>query len=672
MPPQIEGSNDAAERRQYARHQVKSLAYLDIGPDNGGIVLNISESGLAVHAVSVLPPEPVLGLRIQLPKSSKRLETQAKVAWTSGTRKEAGVEFIDLPEDARLEIREWLLLENVVETTFVSEALPPEPAPTRRAARTDKWTNLVGELTSPPPAADPIENGPRSASHPIAFARPAHTESPIAPPPAEMVPNPPTIAASGKSSEGDTNEGIETAESPENNSTEWHAESDANAEWKLESRFSPPDLTETYDPLSRRSGTELSLPSDTLLNTPQHPIAIVPNRSEKSGAANGARNPRDSAAGAPPEDEFLKKARSLFGPRREPRTEPEIAELPAIVEPAPEPEPSNPTEEMLAGAEASAATPADLDATPTQPSEATVLQIPAPGASVFTKPMDPRGGQRKPQLDARTTSRGLDFRSTMGIVALCVVVAVVCVGLGIAVGRRVAKNSSNLSGSATGVSSVPGTAETASNAGATSSEAAGSGGNNRSASRGESTARRQSPHTTPPARPRTSSGAPASSSDAALNETGSAEASQPEAENSAASAPTSAAGSNGVSVTPATALTAPASVTPDARGAAPPPSEAAPRTSPPADRLVPAHLIYRVEPFYPRDAVQQRVEGTVKIHAVVAQDGHVKNLKVVGGPPSLTSAALDAAQYWRYIPALRNGEPVESEEDINIEFHLLH
>jgi TonB family protein len=79
-----------------------------------------------------------------------------------------------------------------------------------------------------------------------------------------------------------------------------------------------------------------------------------------------------------------------------------------------------------------------------------------------------------------------------------------------------------------------------------------------------------------------------------------------------------------------------------------------------------------VEPFYPRDAVQQRVEGTVKIHAVVAQDGHVKNLKVVGGPPSLTSAALDAAQYWRYIPALRNGEPVESEEDINIEFHLLH
>jgi len=85
---------------------------------------------------------------------------------------------------------------------------------------------------------------------------------------------------------------------------------------------------------------------------------------------------------------------------------------------------------------------------------------------------------------------------------------------------------------------------------------------------------------------------------------------------------------------------------------------------------VPSHLVYRVEPFYPRDAMQQRVEGTVKIHLTVAQDGSVKNLRVVSGPPLLTAAALDAAQYWRYIPALHNGKPVETEEDILLEFHL--
>jgi periplasmic protein TonB len=81
-------------------------------------------------------------------------------------------------------------------------------------------------------------------------------------------------------------------------------------------------------------------------------------------------------------------------------------------------------------------------------------------------------------------------------------------------------------------------------------------------------------------------------------------------------------------------------------------------------------LIYSYYPVYPRDALQQGVEGTVVIHATVGQDGRVKNLRVVSGPALLTSAALDAAQYWRYIPALRNGEPYETEQDISIDFHL--
>jgi periplasmic protein TonB len=99
---------------------------------------------------------------------------------------------------------------------------------------------------------------------------------------------------------------------------------------------------------------------------------------------------------------------------------------------------------------------------------------------------------------------------------------------------------------------------------------------------------------------------------------------------------------------------------------------AAPPMQPPSDRLVAAHLIYRMEPFYPKEALQQRMEGIVKIHATVGRDGKVKNLTVVSGPASLTSAALDAAQYWRYVPALRNGQPVETDEDISIEFHLPH
>jgi protein TonB len=128
---------------------------------------------------------------------------------------------------------------------------------------------------------------------------------------------------------------------------------------------------------------------------------------------------------------------------------------------------------------------------------------------------------------------------------------------------------------------------------------------------------------------------------------------------------------NGASVTPLPAAPISAAA-PDIHATVIPNSTAAPRTQPPADRLVAAHLIYRVEPFYPKEALQQRVEGTVKIHATIGQDGRVKNLRVISGPASLTSAALSAAQYWRYVPAIRNGEPIETDEDISIEFHLLH
>jgi TonB family protein len=140
--------------------------------------------------------------------------------------------------------------------------------------------------------------------------------------------------------------------------------------------------------------------------------------------------------------------------------------------------------------------------------------------------------------------------------------------------------------------------------------------------------------------------------------------------NSETSSATNANG-NGISVTPPPA--APMNATaPAIHATVIPNSTAAPRTQPPADRLVAAHLIYRVEPFYPKEALQQRAEGTVKIRATVGQDGRVKNLRVISGPASLTSAALSAAQYWRYVPALRNGEPIETDEDISIDFHLLH
>jgi hypothetical protein len=41
------------ERRRFVRQRVRSLAYFDVGPDNGGLVLNLSENGLALQAANL-------------------------------------------------------------------------------------------------------------------------------------------------------------------------------------------------------------------------------------------------------------------------------------------------------------------------------------------------------------------------------------------------------------------------------------------------------------------------------------------------------------------------------------------------------------------------------------------------------------------------------------------
>jgi TonB family protein len=82
-------------------------------------------------------------------------------------------------------------------------------------------------------------------------------------------------------------------------------------------------------------------------------------------------------------------------------------------------------------------------------------------------------------------------------------------------------------------------------------------------------------------------------------------------------------------------------------------------------------LILRVDPIYPEDAERQRVEGTVKLHAIIGRDGAVQSVEPTGGPASLVPAAASAVRQWRYKPASLGGQPVEAEEDISIVFRLL-
>jgi protein TonB len=85
-----------------------------------------------------------------------------------------------------------------------------------------------------------------------------------------------------------------------------------------------------------------------------------------------------------------------------------------------------------------------------------------------------------------------------------------------------------------------------------------------------------------------------------------------------------------------------------------------------------AMLIYRVEPRYPPLALQIRLEGTVRLHAIVGRDGVVRDLELLSGHALLAPAALDALRQWRYRPTILNGEPVEVETYITVIFQLRH
>jgi periplasmic protein TonB len=81
-------------------------------------------------------------------------------------------------------------------------------------------------------------------------------------------------------------------------------------------------------------------------------------------------------------------------------------------------------------------------------------------------------------------------------------------------------------------------------------------------------------------------------------------------------------------------------------------------------------LLNRVLPVYPSIARATRQEGTVQLQATISRAGTIENLHVVSGPPMLQQAAIDAVKQWRYRPYLLNGDPVEVETTINVEFKL--
>jgi periplasmic protein TonB len=81
-------------------------------------------------------------------------------------------------------------------------------------------------------------------------------------------------------------------------------------------------------------------------------------------------------------------------------------------------------------------------------------------------------------------------------------------------------------------------------------------------------------------------------------------------------------------------------------------------------------LVHKVVPTYPPLARTARIQGAVILQAMISKSGAIEHLRLLSGHPMLAGAAIEAVRQWRYRPYFLNGEPVEVETQITVNFSL--
>ena len=86
-----------------------------------------------------------------------------------------------------------------------------------------------------------------------------------------------------------------------------------------------------------------------------------------------------------------------------------------------------------------------------------------------------------------------------------------------------------------------------------------------------------------------------------------------------------------------------------------------------------AKVITKVQPVYPASAKERGAHGSVVLHVIVGMDGQPLQLQVLNSQidPELARAAVEAVSQWRYQPTLLNGEPIEVDTTVTVNFTLL-
>lgn len=149
-------SSQRPERRRNPREYAKSLVYVELGDNNGGIALNFSESGISVQAANAISEENIPVIRFQLPHSHLWIQTSGRVIWTSESQTLVAIEFTGLSEKSLEQIRQWLAFESKIDISGgLAPASPDLPVGPREST---KSASALASMLAHDPAFTKMED----------------------------------------------------------------------------------------------------------------------------------------------------------------------------------------------------------------------------------------------------------------------------------------------------------------------------------------------------------------------------------------------------------------------------------------------------------------------------------------------------------------------------------
>jgi len=612
-----------AGRRSHARRRIDGLTYVEFGPDNGAILIDIGEGGLAFQSVMPVSLNQALLFKFRLPGTAVYLEGFAEVAWMNESGKGGGLRFVDVDEAVSSQIRDWTGVLSAPESSAIKNDNGSEP---------DLADESPAETTmDSKPAAAPADTTPSAEA-----SASAETAEIPATEPAE-------IRSAISESEGSEVESAPPADQPAAPQAPVHVSPARVAspipEFTIEVTPAPDSIAPLATPIERAQ-------------TPAQ-IEVLPTSANSADGASGLTSQKESAAIVDP---------SAISPK--------LAGLPA-------PE-SKPDSKNLVSAKRRQQKP--VPAKPATPAPSAYSQESALRGSSARQPQKPApaNGEWENFIAAQEASSKPQALLPQVLKVSIGAAAGGCLVIALVLGVPYLKTQVQATANARSASSNPG------NPSEFEVEVADinnhrwilrSGGEAGSPF-GDATSKRETQSPASAAARKSSRPDDSANSVETAVETpqpklarpGELALSRPRATQTGAASAQLTAPSIFDGITPPIGSVPDRLETggPEAPGIVPAESESAIRKS----ALQAAVLVQRVSPVYPSAALQSQLQGQVLVSATIGKDGIPKNLTVIKGDQRLIAAALAAIGQWRYRPATLAGEPIETQIEITIDFHL--